>query len=145
MAQASKLPNVLPKTSNFTVNVRLLPGDSVTSVLDYLKRLSSDHKVQIETLLAHEASPISTLDNDFYRLLQKLIARFYPAAITTPYLVMGGTDSRHYYALSDSVYRFTPIHISSTEQELIHNTNERLSTENYARMLKFYKSLLAVL
>ncbi|MHC6202928.1 hypothetical protein ACYULU_07020 [Breznakiellaceae bacterium SP9] len=51
-----------------------------------------------------------------YEHLEKTIAEIYPNALTSPYLVMGGTDSRKYYNVCDNVYRFTPVLVTNDEK-----------------------------
>jgi len=44
--------------------------------------------------------------------------------------MLGATDSRHYHAISDRVYRFTPIISRKDDLPRIHGINERLSIDN---------------
>jgi carboxypeptidase PM20D1 len=143
-AQASDAPNVLPQTTRITINVRLLSGDTTASVQRYFEELATKvgATVRVKPLLAQEASPVSPTDTPFYGLLTDLMGEIYPNAVPTPYLVMGATDSRYFYALSNNVYRFTPIWITNEDRAHIHSTNESLSTTNYYRMIHFYERLM---
>ena len=150
MAQASDAPNVLPQTATININVRLLPGDTIADVQRHLEALALQAGIKpeafkIEPQLANEASATSRTDVPFFRALEKLIGKYYPGAITTPYLVMGGTDARYYTPLSEQVYRFMPAHVADEDRSLMHNTNERLSTVNYYRMTAFFKDLFCEL
>ena len=62
--------------------------------------------------------------------------------IVTPYLVVGGTDSRHYYRISDNVYRFGPFILGRETMRLAHGTNERISVDNLVNAVRFYRQLL---
>jgi carboxypeptidase PM20D1 len=144
MAQASNAANVLPQAATVTINVRLLPGDSAEDIRQHFEKLAIGVGIQspkIELSKSNEASATSQIDTPFYRLLEQMVGEFYPSAIATPYLVMGGTDSRYYTGLSTQVYRFTPTHITNEERELVHNTNERLGVPNYFRMIEFFKRI----
>ncbi|MCL2757061.1 MAG: M20/M25/M40 family metallo-hydrolase [Coriobacteriia bacterium] len=144
MAQASDAPNVLPQTANITVNVRLLPGDTIKGVGQHFEKLAVAaglESARIELPIDNEASEASLTDAPFLKLMERLIGEFYPSAISTPYLVMGATDSRYYTKLSSQVYRLTPIHVSDAERELVHNTNERIDLPNYFRMIQFFQRL----
>jgi carboxypeptidase PM20D1 len=145
MAKASDAPNVLPQTTSFTVNVRLLPGDTVEGVRQHFSNLAGTIPVEIKMALAQEATPVSPAEGPFYDLLTRLTTQMYPNAIITPYLVMGGTDSRRFYALSDHVYRFTPIWVANEERAGMHGTNERLSVINYARLIHFFELMMGEL
>ena len=59
-----------------------------------------------------------------------------------PYLVMGGTDARHYAGLSDNVYRFGGFRLGTEALRLAHGTNERVSLENLANAVRFYRQLI---
>jgi carboxypeptidase PM20D1 len=152
MAHASDAPNVLPQHAEANLNVRILPGDTVQSVEAYIR--SRAQKLGIPATIQASGpgtdpsatSPVDTVEKSgtpsFYARLESLITRFYPQALISPYLVMGGTDSRKYYAVTENVYRFTPILISDEERQLMHGTNERISTENYARMIQFFQQFI---
>jgi carboxypeptidase PM20D1 len=144
MAEASDACNVLPQTTRFNVNVRILSGDTPQSVKAHFEKLMNevDSKAQVSLLLEENASPISPIDSELYRMVEELINEMYPSALVSPYLVMGGTDSRQFYALSDNVLRFTPMHISQAEQQSMHSTNECVSVVNYGRMIAFFERLL---
>jgi carboxypeptidase PM20D1 len=144
MAAASDACNVLPQSSYFNVNVRVLPGDTSQSVQRYFEGLIAQAGLDatVEAILAQDPSPISPIDSEFYRFVEELIHGLYPSALVSPYLVMGGTDSRQFYALSDNVLRFTPIHIVEEDRQHIHGTNECLSVKNYGRMIAFYERFL---
>ncbi|MDR0347471.1 MAG: M20/M25/M40 family metallo-hydrolase [Coriobacteriales bacterium] len=144
MAAASDACNVLPQTSRFSINVRILPGDTTGSVQTYFEGLIARTGIDatVEPILAQEASPISPSNSAFYRSIEELVHEFYPTALVSPYLVMGGTDSRQFYELSDNVLRFTPVHITEEDRQHIHSTNECISVDNYGRMIAFYERFM---
>ena len=59
-----------------------------------------------------------------------------------PYLVVGGTDARHYHRVSENVYRFSPFSLGQDALRLAHGTNERISQENLGGAVRFYVRLL---
>ena len=64
-------------------------------------------------------------------------------AVIAPYLVVAGTDSRNFSAVSRDVYRFMPMLFTMKETAMIHGTNEHMSIENLRRMVGFYAQLIA--
>ena len=66
----------------------------------------------------------------------------FPDAVVAPYLVTGGTDARHFTALTPSVYRFAPTRLGLDDLKRVHGTNERLSVAHYAEVVRFYAQLL---
>ena len=59
-----------------------------------------------------------------------------------PGLVIAGTDSRHYEAVSDHIYRFSPVRAGPQDLPRFHGTNERISTANLAELIRFYHRLI---
>ncbi len=57
--------------------------------------------------------------------------------------MIGATDSRHYADIADNIFRFSPVRANSEDLKRFHGTNERLSIEGYADMIRFYRPLLA--
>ncbi len=55
-----------------------------------------------------------------------------------PYLVLGGTDARHYARLTRNALRFTPILMSKEDVGSVHGVNEKLSIDECSRMVGFY-------
>jgi carboxypeptidase PM20D1 len=138
----SSATNVLPQSATVNINARLLPGDSLKSVGKHLKKLAGKIPLSIRLVSGVEASPISPADGEFYGLLVGVIKEVYPSAKATPYLVMGGTDSRKYAGLCRHVYRFTPVSLTNEEKDTVHNANECISIDNYMSMVDFFKKLI---
>ncbi|MDR2515876.1 MAG: M20/M25/M40 family metallo-hydrolase [Spirochaetaceae bacterium] len=160
MARAGNAANVLPQKTVITINARILHGDTVAQVEKYLARLAekvirNDRKsgegigkpdgpgFSIKKIVPEEPSPISPAAGPVYERLRSLTGEMFPNAIITPYLVMGGTDARKYYAISDHVYRFTPILVSDAEKNTAHGVDESISVINYGRMIHFFERFLA--
>jgi carboxypeptidase PM20D1 len=135
--------NVLPSKATAVVNFRIAPGDTVESVLDHVRRVVADPRVKVvEARETREASPVSPTDSDGYRLIERTIRRIVPEAIVAPYLLPGGTDSRHFTELTPDVYRFGAMQVTGDDLRRAHGTNERLAVDVLARMVAFYLQLL---
>lgn len=144
--QAGNKDNVLPVEAHATVNFRLMPGTAARDVLERVRRVVGDPRVQagIDERFTSEASPVSETDSASYRALERSIYESLPEpdALVTPYLVMGGTDSRHFTGLSRNIYRFLFNRMSPADLVRAHGTNERISTANYAETIAFYHRFL---
>ncbi len=138
--------NVLPSKATAVVNFRIAPGDTVQGVLDHVRRVTFDPRVSVaEARETREPSPVSSTDSEGYRLVERTIRQIFPEAIVAPYLLPGGTDSRHFTALTPDVYRFGPIRVGSDDLRRAHGTDERVSVDVLAKMVAFYLRLLASL
>ena len=56
--------------------------------------------------------------------------------------MVGTTDSRHFVGIADNVFRFSPVRATNDDLPRFHGTNERISLENYAEMIRFYARLM---
>ncbi len=136
--------NVLPQKATAMVNFRLSPGDSVEYVIEHVKKSINDPRVLISTSShsPQEASPVSDINAQSFLLLQNTIRQVFPESIVAPYLVVAGTDTKHYVDISDNIYRFVPMRFTSNDLDRIHGTNERISVDNFEEMIKFYIQLI---
>jgi carboxypeptidase PM20D1 len=136
--------NVLPSKARAVLNFRILPGDSVQSVLDHVNQTINDPQVKVAKYgeTANEPSAVSSTDSNGYQSLQRTIRQIFQGTIVAPSQVISATDSRHYAALSNSIYRFAPIILRAEDLKRIHGTNERISVENYAQCVRFYHQLI---
>ena len=125
------------------MNFRILPGDSIASVLEHVERTVDDPRVKAEALpKRREPSPPSVTEGEAWDLLARSIREVQPDAVVTPYLMLAGTDSRHFRGLTDAVYRFMPIRLELEDTQRIHGTNERIGVEGYADLVRIYRRLL---
>lgn len=137
--------NVVPRRARALVNFRTLPGDTVEGIVDHVRRTVNDDRIRVEPAgTPRPASPVSPVDGPGFILLQELIRRDFPGSVVAPGMVLGGTDSRHFAALTPAVYRFVPIRVGPGDLERFHGVNERIRVEDYAAAIRFYTDFLAV-
>jgi carboxypeptidase PM20D1 len=135
--------NVLPANAKATINFRILPGDSVQDVIDRVQDIAGKEAVSVDVVgKAFEPSSISRTDSPAYAHLAKTIRSIYPEAVVAPYLVLGATDARHYAAIANDIYRFLPLRMTSEDLTRFHGVNERISLEDYVKLIQFYGHFL---
>ncbi len=144
VSQSGSAPNVLPKEAVCTANLRVLQGDTTAGILSHLRELTG-MSYEVRPIAVEEPSRIASTDSAAYAHLARTIGEVFPDAVVIPYLMAGGTDSRHYEGLADDVYRFQPLRLSGEDLDLLHGTDERLSIGNLANMLSFYKRFMETL
>ncbi len=136
--------NIVPTRARAVINYRLLPGDSPEGILARAQRLITDTivKVTLYDDFGTSASPISNHASDEFHFLAGAIRAVNPDVIVSPYLVLGATDGRYYYNISDKVFRFSPIPLQKEDLSRIHGINERVSLIGYSKSVSFYATLI---
>ena len=142
MMEGSTARNVIPAKASMVSNMRLNPADSVASAAEYLKKTVADEAVQIEVLESNEPSRISQTGCESYNKVASAVAGTWKGCITTPYLMVQCSDSRHWGIISDKVYRFSAMDLTKEERCTIHGNNERISLECLHRAVEFYIRLM---
>lgn len=56
--------------------------------------------------------------------------------------MLGGTDSRFYSEITESVYRFSPVRMDQSELNKIHGKNESIKKTALAEAVYFYKEFI---
>lgn len=130
----------LPGHAEAFVNFRLLPYDSPEFVLDQLRKAVDDARVQCEFpkgALPIPSSVISDHRSPDFMTLQRVIRQVFPGVVVAPGLAVVATDSRHYEAVADNIYRFLPVQMQVEDLQRIHGIDERISVKNYEKMVQF--------
>lgn len=140
--QGSKAYNVLPPSASFGINMRLLGEDTIESASAYLKKVIGNDKITLTVVDGSNPSRCSVTQGEGWDKLKMAIRQTWPDAIVSPYLMMAASDSRHYGAISDKVYRFSAMYLSSAQRATIHGHNERIPVETLVRCAEFYVRLL---
>jgi len=136
--------NVLPSVATAMVNFRVRPGETRKTVVEHARRMIKEPAVSIafydETIT--DPSPVAAVDGIGFRAIERAVREVYPEVLVAPGLTLGATDSRHYQAISDNVYRFVPIWFRAEDMPRVHGTNERMSVDNFAQIIRFYGQIL---
>ena len=135
--------NVLPTRARAVVNVRILTGETIASVIDQARRVIDDSMVKISPLSVRvEPSGVSVTESNSFKLLHRTVKEIMPEAIVAPFLLIAATDSRHYEALTQNIFRFLPITIRAEDTQRYHGINERISVQDYERCVRFFVQLI---
>ncbi len=130
----------LPGHAEAFVNFRLLPGDSPEFVLDQTRKAINDVRVECELRKGAPSIPSSFISDHLspdFMTLQRVIRQVFPGVVVAPGLAVVATDSRHYEAVADNIYRFLPLQLKVEDLQRIHGIDERIGVENYQKMVQF--------
>ena len=140
--EGSSASNVIPPEAKMVANMRLNPSDSVESALAYLRKVVNDDAVEISTIEAFEPSRVSTTDCAGWEKVSASVAETWRGCVVAPYLMVQCSDSRHWGRISDKVYRFSAMDLTSAERATIHGNNERIRLETIGKAVEFYIRLM---
>lgn len=141
-SEGSSAPNVIPPQASMTANLRLNPKDTVESAVEYIKKVIDDESIILTVGSNMQPSPVSRTDCDGWKKVSTAIIGTWDAPIVSPYLMVQCSDSRHYRDLSDKVYRFSAMDLTSEERKTIHGHNEKIRLETANRAVEFYIRLM---
>jgi carboxypeptidase PM20D1 len=88
------------------------------------------------------ASGVTSVDAEPFQLLARTIRQVVPEAVVSPWLVVGGTDSRYYARLTPNVLRFVGAAMGKEDLRRVHGTDERVDVRAYAVVVRVYLQLL---
>jgi len=140
---AGNASNVIPRVATAVVNFRILAGDTDQSIIRHVRRAIKDDRIEIKVHGGYTPpSPVASTDSWIYAALEKTIDQTYKGITIVPALFPGGTDAKHYTALTDNIYRFAPQVVNPVNAKLIHNVDEHITLEVLDKSVSFYKMLL---
>ena len=142
MAQGSAAPNVLPETASVTANIRFMTHQGKDESLAILKRLADRYGLEMEVLLARDCSPLTDTGSGMFGLVRRCVGEAFPEAGVSPYVMLGGTDARHYAADCPCTVRFAPTVLTPQQLGSMHARNENLGIDALARAVDFYRLVL---
>jgi len=136
--------NVIAQKATAGVNIRVMVGDTVETVLEHVRTAIDDDQVRIDVIEANEPSPVSpmTSADDGFRLLEETITEVFPDAVAAPYVMMAATDSRSFTTICDRVYRFAPFRMSKAQRQAIHSYDEHLGVDAFVEGVRWYQRLI---
>jgi acetylornithine deacetylase/succinyl-diaminopimelate desuccinylase-like protein len=118
--------NVIPDTASATLAIRTLPGDSIHDVVERLRQLVNDGRVEIA--ITHEGTdtPTSDFRSPMFAAVRDSISALDPSIVTVPYLSTGATDSAVLRALGVQAFGLLPFPLAQADESRMHGVDERV-------------------
>lgn len=145
MISGGLVDNLLPQEARAVVNFRLLPGDTIAGVCEYVRKALADERITFHPLEGtgvREASPVSPTNSTTYQDLVRTVNQIFPDVVVAPYLMLGAADARYYTPLCENVYRFTPLLMRGDDLGRVHGNNERIQIEDLGAMVQFFGQIM---
>ena len=142
MMRGSDAPNVIPKEPYLVANLRTSVHQGCEASLDILRKYAQKYDLEIEVLMQREASPVSNIHSAEYAYVVQCIKEHFPDVGIAPYVIMGGTDCRHFHALTENALRFAPVRMTAAQSASCHAVDENVTVSALAEGVAFFKRFL---
>lgn len=132
--------NVVPSVATAIANFRLLPGDSVEAVVQKVKEIIGDDRVEVmpKGKVYNEASSAPEADGLGFQEVAKIARQTYDNVVVSPFLLIGATDSRHFGKVSDHIVKFSPV----VDPIGFHTYDEQVSINSFQHSIWFFEQLM---
>jgi len=140
--EGSKAFNVMPPKAKAGLNLRLMGCDTIDSAIEYIKQVIDDPDIHVKCVEGREASPVSSTKSEGWKKVEEAICETWEDTVVSPYLMLAGSDSRHFCLISDNVLRFSAMPLSLEERGLIHGNDERITVKSLMETIAFYIRLI---
>lgn len=142
MSSASPKANILPTQATAIINFRILPGETTESVRQRVVEVVDDDRVVVSAEYGNNPSATSPVDTRGYRLIASTILAMEDNTLVAPFMLQGGTDAKHFYSLSENVYRFLMFKATPETLHYAHGIDEQIPVEEYLQAIRFYYHLV---
>ena len=132
--------NVIPSTAKAIVNTRILPGETVASVQEYIRAAIKDDRIAIKSVsrFGGDPSAATSVESPAFKRIESAVYKNVANVLPTPYLMIGATDSRAYRSISGGVLNFIP----TTDGQGFHGINEHLPIRDLQCSINFIMTVI---
>ena len=142
MMRGSDAANVIPKEPYLVANLRTSVHQGCEASLAVMKKYAAKYDLDIEVIMQRDASPVSNIHSKEYAYVCDCIRKQFPDVGIAPYIIMGGTDCRHFHALTENALRFAPVRMTNAQSASCHAVDENVSISALAEGVRFFKMFL---
>ena len=123
-----------------TFRLKLNPWDSFEDVKAHVAGLL-DADAEITVDIKSGGAPVSPWNGSEFEYIEKLIRKVFKAH-TSPFVLDGGTDARHFAPVCGKIYRFGAFNMSTAMRQSVHRENERMPIASFLEGIKFYREFI---
>ena len=131
MLEAGRQYNVIPDIATARLDCRLLPGEDPQALLEQLRKVVKDDRVQLEIAQQFGAANSSPADSRLFRVIESCVRRHDSNALVAAFLDQGYTESQMYRKLGIAAYGFHPVVVSPEVLATKHGANERVPVKSF--------------
>lgn len=142
MCSASGESNVLPEKAWVIGDMRYSHHQGGKDSIRVISEIAKKYDIETEIVSSMFESPISDTESYAFKTVENAIARIFPDVVTTPYIMLGASDSRYLSRVCDNCIRFSPFTINSQQLESIHAVNENIDLSCLVPAVEFYRFII---
>ena len=144
MLTAGVRSNVIPSEARATLDIRLLPGDTIDVLIADLTKLVNDPQVRFEIQPdGGLAAPPSSLESDFYATITKVAAQEFGNVPVLPYQSTWATDSAQLRLHNVQAYGLWPYPLSEEDLKRMHSDDERIPLASFDKGVDLLARIVA--
>lgn len=143
MAQGSAAGNVMPETASITANLRFIMHQPQQESIAAIKAVADTYGLETEVLYANDCSPYVDINSAHYQYMVSCVRKTFPDVGISPYIMIGGTDARHFAHVCPCTVRFAPLIMNHQQLSGMHGLDENVFVNSLARAVDFYTNVLA--
>lgn len=134
--------NVIPSTSEATLDCRLLPGVNAQEFISEVKARINDPKVSVELISSPDDPGASSSRTPAFEAIKRAILNHNPTAVVTPMLVPHGTDSVRMRMKGVPSYGVTPMILDAATAGTMHSDEERIPVAEFFKGIRIFYDVL---
>lgn len=134
--------NVMPKEAVLTMNARVTAVQGKEQITEILERCARKHDLLCTLESGEDAAPEGKEEMPGYLLWKESIEKVYPGLPIIPFVLGGGTDSKHFLKLTDEVVRFSPLYAAPEQGRGVHGDDESVFIDAMQDAAACYLELL---
>jgi acetylornithine deacetylase/succinyl-diaminopimelate desuccinylase-like protein len=143
MLQAGIRRNVVPSEARGVINIRLLPGNSLSPLLQKLLQAVDDPQIRFEEEAGSgQSAPSSSLQSDLYNTIGLVTGREFPGATLVPMMSTGATDSAPLRLRSVQAYGLDPFPLEEGDAMRMHADDERIPLDSFRKGIDFLYNIV---
>ena len=112
------------------------------TVIAHVKRVVGEGIEVKASAHGKDPTPVSPTTAPSYHLVNRTLRSLFPEVIVAPALYTAGSDASSFTALTDNIYRFTPVRVKAEDLPRLHGTSERIAIANLGELVRFYHQLI---
>ncbi len=136
--------NALPQRAWASLNIRLLPGDDITAIVDLVRQRLADPRVKLKLVTAPRPNPASPLRADLLAALERTTRELWPGIPVVPCMDTGGSDGAFLRQANIPTYGISAVALDEDDVRA-HGQDERIRIADFDKGAVAFDGLLRTL